>query len=110
MVSTHSRPKAAGFFPEYWLSFMAVSTHSRPKAAGQTKGSNSSFFSVSTHSRPKAAGYEAVRAFIALHPVSTHSRPKAAGIGAMEYPFFSLFQHTAARRRLGLPKTNFTIH
>ena len=33
-VSTHSRPKAAGFIFRRVLFFGAVSTHSRPKAAG----------------------------------------------------------------------------
>ena len=33
-----------------------VSTHSRPKAAGTNKGYNMFAKSVSTHSRPKAAG------------------------------------------------------
>ena len=100
MVSTHSRPKAAGHRfikrinqnqcfnsqpPEggwvnhicYSLLFI-VSTHSRPKAAGCTNVKISTFNKVSTHSRPKAAGRHK------LHPlltflVSTHSRPKAAG-------------------------------
>ena len=55
---------------------------------------------VSTHSRPKAAG-KTIKDYNAITEVSTHSRPKAAG------PAFSalasassLFQHTAARRRL----------
>ena len=77
-VSTHSRPKAAGMGARAVLSSRNVSTHSRPKAAGQTKGSNSSFFSVSTHSRPKAAG----SVFIVNSGIP------------------SMFQHTAARRRL----------
>ena len=33
-----------------------VSTHSRPKAAGKMLGGNSQATQVSTHSRPKAAG------------------------------------------------------
>ena len=35
VVSTHSRPKAAGFSAEWAQSITVVSTHSRPKAAGQ---------------------------------------------------------------------------
>ena len=57
-VSTHSRPKAAGYQPIFYRAFSKVSTHSRPKAAGQTER------------MPKA------------------KRPR--------------FQHTAARRRLGI--------
>ena len=37
-------------------------------------------------------------------PVSTHSRPKAAGLSDDLNTYTSLFQHTAARRRLDLPK------
>ena len=55
-VSTHSRPKAAGFY-FYLLQFnYKVSTHSRPKAAGDAGWYHVLQFSVSTHSRPKAAG------------------------------------------------------
>ena len=35
--------------------------------------------------------------------VSTHSRPKAAGISGHKDLRILLFQHTAARRRLGMP-------
>ena len=77
-----------------------VSTHSRPKAAGQALGSGVLQGDVSTHSRPKAAGLtsylsEGKRPFqhtaarrrlvdnakIASRRsrVSTHSRPKADG-------------------------------
>ena len=34
IVSTHSRPKAAGFSAPVMLPPLPVSTHSRPKAAG----------------------------------------------------------------------------
>ncbi len=60
-----------------------------------------SILTVSTHSRPKAAGDE-------LHPrpagvqVSTHSRPKAAGTAVLDQSTVAKFQHTAARRRLGI--------
>ena len=36
--------------------FAVVSTHSRPKAAGAAAGYGAPVFGVSTHSRPKAAG------------------------------------------------------
>ena len=55
---------------------------------------------VSTHSRPKAAGL-ADNAATVIVGVSTHSRPKAAGpTASASAPTLSLFQHTAARRRL----------
>ena len=55
-VSTHSRPKAAGFNTRQNHTDFLVSTHSRPKAAGYGFGRCGSNADVSTHSRPKAAG------------------------------------------------------
>ncbi len=101
IVSTHSRPKAAGKQRELIAKANAVSTHSRPKAAGVLRGEARGRIIVSTHSRPKAAGrscaavvrrclpfqHTAARRRLALladnsdnnDNVSTHSRPKAAG-------------------------------
>ena len=76
-VSTHSRPKAAAPQP-YILSWSGeVSTHSRPKAAAKFKVNYRDVYIVSTHSRPKAAA-------------------KAIHINITQ----TVFQHTAARRRL----------
>ena len=124
-VSTHSRPKAAGatytradidrLFQHtaarrrlgdvhaFRTVLGTVSTHSRPKAAGTELYANTvQHNSVSTHSRPKAAGQQ-MKAKLFEVLVSTHSRPKAAG----SFWFVGLsvskkFQHTAARRRLGI--------
>ena len=121
-VSTHSRPKAAGL-PCGTKSFSgAVSTHSRPKAAGTRLNERkllvlfqhtaarrrlahsriAAKYSelVSTHSRPKAAGHYLTNEKGDLI-VSTHSRPKAAGKQGFFVVGDYLFQHTAARRRLG---------
>ena len=76
-----------------------VSTHSRPKAAGLSPRPSASQRVVSTHSRPKAAGREA-EAKAAADYVSTHSRPKAAGKISLAQLKAAMFQHTAARRRL----------
>ena len=122
-VSTHSRPKAAGSKPDsvtFWMycfntqppeggwenSWMEVygakvSTHSRPKAAGFRITMANLISGVSTHSRPKAAGCHSMDAIHPYH-VSTHSRPKAAGADSLDIVFSdAMFQHTAARRRLG---------
>ena len=56
--------------------------------------------SVSTHSRPKAAGRNCLM-ISACGMVSTHSRPKAAGWANSRAGWWTRFQHTAARRRLG---------
>ena len=77
-----------------------VSTHSRPKAAGYYAWLNTHTYGVSTHSRPKAAG-EQVLAKMPKYKVSTHSRPKAAGSNTRTIPKrHAAFQLTAARRRL----------
>ena len=101
VVSTHSRPKAAGGVTLDEGKAFLVSTHSRPKAAGgliRWRASLKARFNsqppeggwlgyraapheplpVSTHSRPKAAGAGGNRTRI-ICLVSTHSRPKAAG-------------------------------
>ena len=54
---------------------------------------------VSTHSRPKAAGM-IYQVGCDISKVSTHSRPKAAGTTKHRWTTNTLFQHTAARRRL----------
>ena len=79
VVSTHSRPKAAGGEAEQTRWDFGVSTHSRPKAAGPSRATLHRLFLVSTHSRPKAAGQWLWRC-VCAHRVSTHSRPKAAGM------------------------------
>ena len=98
-----------------------VSTHSRPKAAAKTLQMTHASADVSTHSRPKAAASEdhypdSWRGSFNTQPpeggclsahyekqhtiVSTHSRPKAAAPNSDAGRFLSMFQHTAARRRL----------
>ena len=59
LVSTHSRPKAAGSLSNELLDTRDVSTHSRPKAAGRRVEQVANHRFVSTHSRPKAAGLKA---------------------------------------------------
>ena len=99
IVSTHSRPKAAGTKMCTQSQNGSVSTHSRPKAAGQATNASNNKTYVSTHSRPKAAGY-LVRFTLGFQCVSTHSRPKAAGSPNTKRSNAGMFQHTAARRRL----------
>ena len=79
VVSTHSRPKAAGLAASFRAFKSAVSTHSRPKAAGRNLQTIAGIGKVSTHSRPKAAGAQ-YGDWGGAARVSTHSRPKAAGV------------------------------
>ena len=123
-VSTHSRPKAAGRPAAPLPVAGLVSTHSRPKAAGIRQEEHFLKDRVSTHSRPKAAGafdkwiWVSIDCFNTQPPeggwisydnfglpigdVSTHSRPKAAGRNQTRSIQSLRFQHTAARRRLGV--------
>ena len=84
------------------LTAAATRFNTQPPEGGWKKVSISfSTCKVSTHSRPKAAGYS-VHGDAARSGVSTHSRPKAAGQPLESDSRVSImFQHTAARRRLG---------
>ena len=99
MVSTRSRPKAAGITINRWCRNLKVSTRSRPKAAGFLHTNLITLDKVSTRSRPKAAGTKRNRvSYISF--VSTRSRPKAAGCLPDIHWLPMMFQHAAARRRL----------
>ena len=78
-VSTHSRPKAAGYGFEYYVSkYDFVSTHSRPKAAGNVPNWHLRYMKFQlTAARRRLAAH--VEAALQGRSVSTHSRPKAAG-------------------------------
>ena len=123
LVSTHSRPKAAGYiaqqeFVEFssfntqppeggWLIKKVVQAEEKQfqhtaarRRLDRYHIITMTFGAVSTHSRPKAAGF----GFYGRgkpRQVSTHSRPKAAG-GVLYGQVYigGQFQHTAARRRL----------
>ena len=123
-VSTHSRPKAAGFFILTKSFFPSVSTHSRPKAAGDVgrqctntsagfntqppEGGWLTFDSCSIdlscfNTQPPEGGWlPTICTYGALLTVSTHSRPKAAGRQQSNVKSNCMFQHTAARRRLAI--------
>ena len=74
---------------------LIVSTHSRPKAAGLTHYWMLATSVVSTHSRLKAAGAVVFHALQGVF-VSTHSRLKAAGPVLADCELLPMFQHTAA--------------
>ena len=54
-----------------------VSTHSRPKAAGVLGGIQGNSLWVSTHSRPKAAGYSKIKIF--FRQLSFNTQPPEGG-------------------------------
>ena len=79
-----------------WL----VSTHSRPKAAGRIFVPAAKI-ADSFNTQPPEGGWKADRKTWIGMGVSTHSRPKAAGTyRAASLMAILSFQHTAARRRL----------
>ena len=103
LVSTHSRPKAAGIMGVKRFSGQIVSTHSRPKAAGKSVGRCVAAleFQLTAARRRLGAVYEErdrlrmfqltaarrrlANGFVgneAAWLVSTHSRPKAAGLAS----------------------------
>ena len=78
-VSTHSRPKAAGFTDDRVFHTSCGFQHTAARRRLASDGAGGVYeFEVSTHSRPKAAGY-GCRHRLPIQQVSTHSRPKAAG-------------------------------
>ena len=100
MVSTHSRPKAAGHQNHHRQNRHRFQHTAARRRLDPIKLALSGHSEVSTHSRPKAAGYKKgiynqwIRCF--------NTQPPEGG-----WPFahhiktaMMLFQHTAARRRL----------
>ena len=83
------------------MSKSLVSTHSRPKAAGTMIEKGKAGYEVSTHSRPKAAGHRRPGKVGATHCFNT--QPPEGGWRRQEAILreSGKFQHTAARRRLG---------
>ena len=77
-VSTHSRPKAAGWLRSQSSSYGSVSTHSRPKAAGLGLKIRATL-SLCFNTQPPEGGWFIFRLLYRYRRVSTHSRPKAAG-------------------------------
>ena len=101
IVSTHSRPKAAGFRSIAFILRDRVSTHSRPKAAGNCTRYNSCSC-VSFNTQPPEGGWsrqsstaERLQGF-----QHTAARRRLAYIRDIIGKAVR-FQHTAARRRLG---------
>ena len=80
-------------------------TAARRRLLVQEKAKNGELI-VSTHSRAEAAAAELGVDKILLTPVSTHSRAEAAACRIIRVVLVTLFQHTAARRRLRCHRRN----
>ena len=78
-----------------------VSTHSRPEAAGASPGDIIARGQVSTHSRPEAAGMMASGALGETGTFQLTAARRRLGLGWWRLIRSNEFQLTAARRRLG---------
>ena len=86
-------------FPRLTAAVLVVSTHSRPKAAGKwlrLLQYLEQFQHTAARRRLAGNGVDGMEST----KVSTHSRPKAAGLKRLVWVMTGVFQHTAARRRL----------
>ena len=102
LVSTHSRPKAAGASHSSHKSMRSGFNTQPPEGgwASNRKVSDDCLWFQHTAARRRLVGY-GCDLFCQLG-VSTHSRPKAAGCCRQQrIKRQPAFQHTAARRRLG---------
>ena len=108
MVSTHSRPKAAGIT----ISFVLVTktfqhTAARRRLNRKTRNRRRDW---SFNTQPPEGGWTYTAGMSGSGGVSTHSRPKAA-VRSRSIGFWKMrFQHTAARRRLTADKPGKTVN
>ena len=101
MVSTHSRPKAAGL--QIWGIFeAAICFNTQPPEGGWASAHAPRVLPNRFNTQPPEGGWTSqMPSIVEQHDVSTHSRPKAAGEIHKTYAWIiDRFQHTAARRRL----------
>ena len=100
IVSTHSRPKAAGLLNVYYNPDIGVSTHSRLKAAGRTTPATSLIL-LRFNTQPPEGGWQCHHdgGFVS---VCFNTQPPEGGWPslAQHHHCRTEFQHTAARRRL----------
>ena len=108
MVSTHSRPKAAGCFNSKLICFKGFQHTAARRRLDHDSAKQSRRQCFNT--QPPEGGWTGRLKLGSENHVSTHSRPKAAEnlpvVGIRQ----RLFQHTAARRRLVLLKFDETTN
>ena len=124
MVSTHSRPKAAGLKNSSDVR-PTVCFNTQPPEGGWNRKLETAFLVWGFNTQPPEGGWfqfahgsgayalfqhtaarrrlgHSLSISLCGLNVSTHSRPKAAGFRhSIAFDFPCMFQHTAARRRLG---------
>ena len=84
-----------------------VSTHSRPKAAGQ-RGAIMRPFKHRFNTQPPEGGWRAERSTVSFFRGFNTQPPEGGWLSFFNYLLtFNWFQHTAARRRLAMPASIF---
>ena len=83
LVSTHSRPKAAGPKPHLSEDDYKPSFNTQPPEGGWIFGCSIGFPISCFNTQPPEGGWKRAVLVFAFTRVSTHSRPKAAGIAAL---------------------------
>ena len=103
LVSTHSRPKAAGTAVEReFHRYRRFNT--QPPEGGWITVMCCKKVKTCFNTQPPEGGWNDANFTGITAAVSTHSRPKAAGMMQILPVSPQQFQHTAARRRLGAPQ------
>ena len=100
-VSTHSRPKAAGGGLAREFKTYLVSTHSRPKAAGQRLGILRSQYECFNTQPPEGGWAQSCSIWRRCVMFQHTAARRRLGRQHIVWSFAVRFQHTAARRRLG---------
>ena len=88
------------YLSRFFSNHQIVSTHSRPKAAGTSWLRSKNRRLVSTHSRPKAAGVVNGFAFGLFGKFQHTAARRRLEVAFEKVGSQAVFQHTAARRRL----------
>ncbi len=101
-VSTHSRPKAAGFVNSFSRARVPRFNTQPPEDGCSALQRNNQICSCFNTQPPEDGCYIRANGHI-TSLVSTHSRPKTAAIVQIATKLVAEFQHTAARRRLERP-------
>ena len=99
LVSTHSRPKAAGS-SIFEIPAVRDRFNTQPPEGGWGTRHRPAQCFIGFNTQPPEGGWIILIEPYVLAMVSTHSRPKAAGKCDDVVAFEKGFQHTAARRRL----------
>ena len=109
IVSTHSRPKAAGRYRRRRSCRLPRFNTQPPEGGWAAKLRQANQFQCFNTQPPEGGWLTIFFIHYICNQVSTHSRPKAAGTPTKARKSAKSFQHTAARRRLDTRQNAFII-